>query len=174
MTSNRHRSRLYLMMKLPIASSRTRQFPAIIFNFLNHVSYFQRRAFLKLLQIASSFAATFAALALAARTVQSLASRSARLPVSHSRSALAAELQSAMLLHPAAESQPAQMQPALPLHLASALGSLLAACSLRSCPSTFRLAQTQSEFRCFRYRSPHPSEPILHTPTLNPQTYRLA
>src|ERR1700730_12236715 len=46
MASNRHRSRLHLMMKLPMASSSTRQFPAIIFNFLNHVSYFQRRTFL--------------------------------------------------------------------------------------------------------------------------------
>lgn len=35
------------MMKLPMASSSTRQFPAIIFNFLNHISYFQNRAFLK-------------------------------------------------------------------------------------------------------------------------------
>lgn len=109
-------------------------------------------------------------LVLLSRTAQSQAARSARLPVLHSRSAS----QSAMALHPAAESQPMleQMESALLPH--SVLGSVWPACSSRSCLSAFRPVQRQFEFHCFRYHSPHLSEPILHTPTLIPQTYRPA
>jgi hypothetical protein len=61
MTSDRHRSRLRLMMKLPVASSRPRQFPAVIFNFLNHISYFQNRTFKNARKYRFVRAVTFAA-----------------------------------------------------------------------------------------------------------------
>ena len=152
MASNRHRSRFGLMMKLPMASSGTRQFPAIIFNFLNHVSYFQSGAFLESSQISlSRFAATFAASACGRRgRAYSLASRSViAAGVAFTLGVAVGCGVASCVGVPDDEGDPAASA-LLRIGIATGLGVGLAfACMfIAFFPSAFRLAQTQSGFRC--------------------------